>query len=147
MTMVENTIESPIIDDQLLQIGCFKCIPLHPTLFHLDVWVCNDQDNLANYFNKRYGASVEYYLNENMPNATCSLTSTIDSELKGIRTIVVNVDSWDMGIIVHELGHVLFHLSKYSGLEIGQESQEWFCYMLEYLFEQCQNDGSFLICV
>lgn len=146
MDEIKSITEPPITADPLLCTGYFKSIPLYPTAFHVDIWVCNDQNNLAKYFNKRYGASVEYYLNENTPNAACTLTATMDSELKGIQTIVVNVDSWDMGCIVHELGHVLFHISKYCHLEIGQDSQEWFCYMLEYLFERCQNDGSFLTC-
>lgn len=130
----------------VLATGFFKSIPLYPTKFHVDVWVCNNLDNLSKYFNKRYGASIEYYKEETYQNQTFTLVATEESELKGIKTIVVNIDSWDLGVIVHEMNHVIYHLSKICKLETDYNSQEWISYMLEYLFEQCQNDGSFQTC-
>ena len=85
----------------------------------------------------------EYYKEETKPNSVWSLTSTDESELKGDKTIVMCIEGWDMAIIVHELNHVIYHLAKYCHLETNYDSQEWISYMLEHLFEQCQNDGSF----
>lgn len=134
-----------ISEKEALKKGYFKTIPLYPTAFHVDIWVCSDLDNLCKYFNKRYGASIEYYQDEINENQTMTLVSTRKSELKGIRTIVVNVDSWNMSTIIHELSHVIFHLSKICGMETNYNSQEWFCYMLEYLYSNCQNDSTFKI--
>ena len=121
----------------------FKEIKLLPTKFSVDVWICDNLELIAKCYNKRYGASQEYYKEETKPNCVWSITSTDESELKGDKTIVMCVESWDMPIIVHELNHVIYHLAKYCHLETNYDSQEWISYMLEYLFEQCQNDGSF----
>ena len=146
MEEIKSTNESSITADPLLCTGYFKSIPLYPTAFHVDIWVCSSLDNLCKYFNKRYGASIEYYKEETYQNQTFTLVATENSELKGIKTIVVNVDSWDMGVIVHELNHVIYHLSKICNLETDYNSQEWISCMIEYLFERCQNDGSFSTC-
>jgi hypothetical protein len=132
-------------ENELLSKGYFKSIPLYPTEFHVDVWICDDLDNLSVYFNKRYGASAEYYKEELSRNQVFTVVATSESELKGIKTIVANMDSWDAGTIVHELNHVIFHLSNICHLEIGYNSQEWVSYMIEYLFNRCKNDGSFLV--
>lgn len=134
------------MDNHSLDTGFFKSIPLYPTDFYVDIWICNNLENLCRYFNKRYGASVEYYKEETAANQTATIVTTTDSEMKGIKTIVVNVDSWNMGVIVHELNHVIYHLSEICNLETDYNSQEWVSYMLGYLFERCQNDGSFIVC-
>ena len=126
-----------------LKIGYLKTIRLIPTLFIVDIWVCDDQDNLARYYSKRYGASPQYHIEQVSNNQVATIKSYRESELKGERRIVMNVDSWNMAYIVHEINHVVYHLAKECGIETNYESQEWISYMLEYLFEQCQNDGSF----
>jgi hypothetical protein len=112
-------------ENELLSKGYFKSIPLYPTEFHVDVWIC-DKEELSR-------------------NQVFTVVATSESELKGIKTIVANMDSWDAGTIVHELNHVIFHLSNICHLEIGYNSQEWVSYMIEYLFNRCKNDGSFLV--
>lgn len=129
-----------------LQTGLFKAIQLAPTHIYVDIWICNDQDNIAKYFNKRYGASVEYYKEEISPNQVCDLYSTKESELKGERRIVMNVTSFDMAVIIHELIHVVYRLAKICGMETNYDSQEWISYMVEYLFERCQEDSEFISC-
>ena len=52
-------------NSKLLDIGLFKTIPLYPTLFHVDIWICNNPDNLSEYFHKRYGAGKEYHRENN----------------------------------------------------------------------------------
>jgi hypothetical protein len=98
--------------------GYFKSIPLYPTAFFVDVWVCNNQDNIGKYFNKRYGASAEYYKEDISNNQVCTLVSTDNSELKGYKAIVMRVNSWDNAIIVHELMHVIFYLAKETDIEV-----------------------------
>jgi len=129
-----------------LDIGFFKEIPLYPTRFSVDIWVCNNQDNLAKYFKKRYGASVEYYKEEVAPNQVANLHSTIESELNGEVRIVMNVIDWDLNVIGHELIHIIYHLDKICNLGIDFHCQEWVSYLFEYLFERCKNDGSFKSC-
>lgn len=129
-----------------INTGLFKTVPLYPTKFKLDIWVCDNLDNLAKYFNKRYGGSVEYYNEEIDPNQVCSIESAENSQLNGQRIIVMNINSFDLPVIVHELNHVIYHLAKYCNIEINYDSQEWTSYLLEYLFEHCQYDETFLSC-
>lgn len=133
-------------NSKLLDIGFFKTIPLYPTLFHVDIWICSNLENLSECFSKRYGANKEYYQNELRPNQTTTIVATKDSELKGLKTIVVNMNDWDNNIVVHEMNHVVYTLAEICGLETGPKNQEWISYMLEYLFARCQNDGSFQKC-
>lgn len=126
-----------------LEIGYFKEVRLIPTLFSVDIWVCSDSDNLAKYFNKRYGASTEYYKENYCNNAVEDITATESSEVGGEMRIVMHINSWDIPTIIHELNHVIHHLARRTGLGTNYECQEWTSYMLEYLFEQCQNYGTF----
>ena len=118
-------------------------IPLYPTEFSVDVWVCKSKETLAECYHKRYGASVDYYREELKPNAVWSLTATKDSELKRYSIIVMNIESFNYPVIVHEINHVIFHLAKYCNVEINYESQEWVSCMLEYLFKHCTDKKSF----
>lgn len=120
----------------------FKEIPLLPTTFHVDVWICDDMKLLSEKFHKRYGASIEYYKEELIGNCVQSITSTVDAELKAITRIVMIVDDFTASIITHEINHVLHHLSDHCHIEIT--AQEWCSYMLEYLFEQCIDEKSFI---
>lgn len=124
-------------------IPLFKTIPLHPTLFSLDVWVSRDKETLAKCFHERYGASVDYYIDEYKPNSVYRLTATKDSDWNGFKVIVMNVETFDLATIVHEINHVIFHLSAYTKIEICYESQEWVSCMMEYLFRHCADKKSF----
>lgn len=122
----------------------FKEIPLLPTKFHVDVWVCNDITLLPEKFHKRYGASIEYYKDALINNSVVSLISTPDAELQSTQRIVVTIDNFDTNVIVHESNHVVYHLSKHCNLETDYNSQEWHSYMLEYIFEQCIDEKSYI---
>lgn len=123
--------------------GYFQEIKLIPTKFCVDVWVCNDMKQLSLQFNKRYGASAEYYYDETTRNQVCTLTATDKSELKGITRIVMNINSWNVAVIVHEIIHVVYHLSKQCQLDMGYDSQEWVAYYAEYLFEQMTDKKNY----
>jgi hypothetical protein len=120
-----------------IEHGLIKEIKLLPTHFTADIWVCSNLDNLAKHFNQRYGASIEYYKDEISSNQCWTLAGTPKSELKGEKRIVMNVNSFDLGTIVHEVNHVVYHLGKICQLETTYNSQEWVSYMLEYIFNQC----------
>lgn len=119
----------------------FKTIPLLPTQFSVDVWICNDKSALANHFNKRYGASVDYYIDNLTPNQCMELVTTNKAELKSTHTIVVNMTALKAPVVVHEMNHVIHYLSKITGVEINQQCQEWHSYMLEYLFIECMKNN------
>lgn len=130
--------------EKAIEHGLIKEIKLLPTHFTVDVWVCSDLDNLAKHFNQRYGASLEYYKDEISPNQVWTLRATPKSELKGEKRIVMNVNSFDLGTIVHEVNHIVYHLAKLCQLETSYNSQEWVSYMLEYVFNQCIDKESFV---
>jgi len=110
-----------------------KTIPLYPTLFSVDVWISNDKKRLCDKFNKRYGASKEYYDEYLMPNQVCVITGTVKSELSREQRIVMNLSHIEHDTVAHECSHVIFHLAKITGIETDYNSQEWFAYMIGYL--------------
>lgn len=112
----------------------YKEIKLHPSSWCLDIFICNDNELLALAFNKYFGASKEYYKEEGFGNYVASITSTKQSLNKGHRRIVMVLKSYIDYIFVHEIIHVLFHLSKNSGNEIKYKSQEWVAQMAEYIY-------------
>ena len=117
-----------------LKTGLFRCIQLFPTEFCLDIWICNDQTKLAKYFNARYGADIEYYIESYSPNECGVICSTDISQHKGRRCVFIHVDSFDLGVMVHEANHAYYKLCKIIGHELKQNSQEWHSYMIEYIF-------------
>lgn len=123
----------------------FKSIRLYPTDFHVDVWIGKDRDLLAETFHKRYGASVDYYKEELRENAVQTLSATEKSELKGDKVIVMNVQSLDLGILIHELNHVYYHLCDILHIPLHTEAQEWHSYMLEYLYNETRDIKTFKI--
>lgn len=42
----------------------------------------------------------------------------------------------NLGVSIHEIGHSIFHIFKQVEIPITDDTEELFCYMLEYLFEQ-----------
>lgn len=110
-----------------------KTIRLYPTLFEVDIWLCNNLDNLSKAFNNRYGASIEYYKEETYQNQCGTIDSKDNSELKGRKQIVINLDEFNITVLYHELIHVLYHLSKITHLETTYDAQEWIAYFNEYL--------------
>ena len=121
----------------------YKEVKLDPTHFCLDVWVCNSINLLSKYFNKQYGESVEYYKSNVDKNQVCNIVSKTKSILKGEKRIVMNIYNWNNDIIVHESSHVVFHIAEICGLSIDYNSQEWFCYMLEYINNNCNKKEGF----
>lgn len=115
-----------------------KEIPLYPTSFKVDVWIGNINE-LPKLFHKRYGASIEYYEGMISHNQCMDLISTDNSELKGSHRIIVNMSRIVPGIVLHEMNHVIYYLSKITGVELNYQSQEWHSYMLEYLFNECMK--------
>ena len=114
----------------------FKKIPLFPTKFDLDVWVCDDLEELSKSFQIKYGASSEYYKDELKPDAVQFLDSTVESESGGDRVIVMNMQKIEDSVVVHEIAHVLFKLSDVVGIEVSSKSQEWCAYFMEYVYEE-----------
>ncbi len=111
-----------------------KEIRLYPTQWMLDVWVCDDLDELAKSFAKVYGASVEHYQDMLSPNQVCWI-----GKPTGERRIVMNIEEANHAIIAHELIHVIFKLSDLSGIEVNQDSQEWVANLMHYLWEEMET--------
>lgn len=73
----------------------FQRIDLIPSKWQLDVWVGGKPKKIAKLFHLRYGASVDYYIENYYPNRCMTLTSTLKSELKGRTQIVVQLQSFN----------------------------------------------------
>jgi hypothetical protein len=121
----------------------YQNIRLAPTHWTLDVWVCNNKENLLRAFNKRYGASVEYYRDWLTMNQVCNISSIKKSEGKGENYIILNVTSLNTQVLVHEIIHVIFQMNKKTHIDICDDSQEWVAYMTDYLFEYIRNPKNY----
>jgi hypothetical protein len=112
-----------------------KVVDLRPfNEWKLDVFVGGTYDQLNEVFKARYG--VEY---DDTDNCVYSIESSMESELKGYKRIVMRLQSFDISVMVHELLHVLWHGSKWIGYEMKFESQEWQACMIEYLYTECKD--------
>ena len=128
----------------------FKEIKLLPTEFNLHAYVVGDRYShsiisnkdrrlLADVFHKRYGAESEYYYSDlDRVDSVQTLNTTVKSESKGSTTIVMVISPY-LKSLVHELIHVLWHLSHTSGLDMDYNSQEWQACMYEYLFTELKD--------
>ena len=118
----------------------FKEIKLLPTDFNLHAYVVGDKYShsrisnkdrrlLADVFHKRYGLEFEYHYNRlDQVDFVQTIGTTVKSEAKGETTIVMVVSPY-LKSLVHELIHVLWYLSKSSGLDMDYNSQEWQAWM------------------
>lgn len=130
--------------------GLLKSFRLYPTLFYVDVWVCNNNERISEMFSEMYGASKDYYydhFNENgrIRDYCTSIIATKESKLKGEQRLIVVLQSFDKSVITHEAHHVLCLLSDITGVELGIKAQEWGAYMVEYIYSQCIDIDSFSV--
>jgi len=124
------------VEDRVL----FKEFRLFPTKFWVDVWVTTNQDKVCQLFSDRYGESKEYYLKELRPEMVSEINvATLDSETR----IVVNLVSFDPGVVVHEAVHVFYHLQAITHLEIM--SQEWIAYFIQYVVDNILDEKSYKV--
>ncbi len=115
----------------------FKEIKIQPSEWHLDIVVCKNKKEINQFFKKRYGID-DYY---DKPNECASLDSGIDSLLKCEKRVAILLETLsNKGVIVHELIHALWHITKRIGYEMNYDSQEWQAILFEYLFtEVCKR--------
>ena len=129
-----------------LKKGLWQQIQLCPTDFVLDVWVCSDLNNLAEYFKKQYGAILECGTNPTDPQigGQCGfLHSASGTPCDPATQIYISVDDFDIPIMVHEISHAIDYLSDFTGLEMGMKATEWRAYMTQYLVEKCINPDNY----
>ena len=107
-------------------------VPLKPTLWQLHVFI-GDRKKASKKLKLIFGESENYYYNE----ISNPMVSRIYSERKKEQFIVMYVPSFkDLGIIVHEVAHVVWHLGDAIGHNWGYEGQELFAIMNEYIFTE-----------
>ena len=111
-----------------------KTIPLIPTEFDLDVWVCNDESKLIKRFKKRYGGTKSEYYDIVTANCMLRFDSSEDSEMKGKTVFVMILQELKDHVIVHEIVHLLWQMNERIGIEMNANSQEWQAYMSDYVF-------------
>ena len=116
----------------------FKQIQLLPTEFTLDLWICSDIDNLHNGYAKKYNKSADFFKEELTHNCTYSFICN-----DRYRHITIAVNSLDLGTIVHEAVHSVYHLSQFCKVGVGLESQEWVACMVEYIFNHAKDFKSY----
>ena len=115
-----------------------KTFRLYPTLFYIDVFVCSKIKR--KYLKKRYG------LKESIkPNECGTIYSSKKSELKGIKRFYICLESTEYdNIIIHEIVHLLWHLSKEMNIELKYESQEWQANFFEMVFNEIKNKNGWV---
>ena len=115
-----------------------KTIELLPSPWKLDVIVTSSRKKAINYQVKTYGLKKALLKEEKQHlNTVSTIISGAKTSRKGETRIVLILDSKaNKGVVVHELMHVMWHMSKRSGTEMNYESQEWQALMIEHLFNK-----------
>ena len=116
-----------------------KEIPILPSAFKLDIIICSSVETIANFANKRYGATVDYYRESISLNSCNQLNSTDASELKGHTRTVVILRRKSLDVMAHELIHALWFLASNIGYEMTYESQEWQAVLYEYMLREAMK--------
>lgn len=117
----------------------FKEFRLFPTEFWVDVWVTTNKDKVCQLFSDRYGESKEYYLKELRPEMVSDIdAASLNSETR----IVVNLVSFDPGVVVHEAIHVFYHLQELVKLEVM--AQEWIAYFVQYVVDNILDENTYI---
>jgi len=110
--------------------GLYVEVPLFPTDFILDVWLCSNHDKICANFDKFYGIIDPEAIVLNSCNV---IETSEDSYLEGEIRIVIILDSFHLPNLVHEINHALWCLSILTNLEVNKDTQEWSSYMLGYM--------------
>lgn len=122
----------------------FKEIRLFPSVWKVDVILAEDStpEDIVKFMGKRYGIPEHLCEAETIIDSVTSLTSSADSQLKGHkRILMVLQDVTDHATLVHELIHVMWHASKFIGLNMNPDSQEWQALFIEYLFTETLKEN------
>lgn len=128
----------------------YKEVKLLPTLFSLDVYIVGDRyvndsmsikdrKTLSKILQDKYGSGYEYWYEEmEDANMVFTITSTKKSEYKGQVRIVMIINP-SLKVLVHEIIHAQWHLSKATALDMNYNSQEWQAVMYEYIFTEIKD--------
>lgn len=148
---INKTLKLDIQDNKLLDlnIGIYKSIRMIPTHINLDIYYCNNGDNLARYFAKKYGESYEYWRNKNIAYndlTIAEIAPNYDGDISNKQRIVIKLEEFKYSKILHEINHVYYSICKIIGMDLNQKSQEMHSYYLGYLFDECTNINSFKSC-
>ena len=127
-----------------------KEVKLTPTQFTLDAYIVGDRYNhnritkedrviLSKMFNKRYGGGFEYWHeNTGEVNEVFTAHGKNGAEIGDTKRIVMVINPC-IKVLVHETIHVLWYLSRESGLDMDFNSQEWQACMGEYIFTEIKD--------
>lgn len=111
-----------------------KTINLFPSDFKCDVVITENFKFLDNLGLERYGLAED--VDPIRPDSCTAVITGINSQLKGKTVFVICLRTFEERIIVHEILHLLYQCSREIGWEMGADSQEWQCLMLDYIFAQ-----------
>ena len=92
----------------------FKRIPLHPTLFELDVWVCAEKEPIGLAADKMYGQDVGRFIEE--------MEHAVRPEF-----------------VAHEAVHVTWRLADFVGFKYSAKNDETQAYFVEYIVRQIMS--------
>jgi hypothetical protein len=115
----------------------FKRIPLHPTLFELDVWVCEEKEPICEAASKLYGETPEHYDAEVQHEMCCWL-----EDKEGVKRIVIFLNKIQPEFVAHEALHATWQLAKFVGFRYSHKNQETQAYYIEYIVRNILGIGA-----
>ena len=117
----------------------FKEIQLCPVDHKMDIIVSEDKNDIIKFTKKRYGWKPSK--REQVNDLVYYIRTGKKCGLKQQTRIVLVLRKLDIGVIVHELIHVLWLLDEHFNIEMTTNSQEWQACMMEYLYKQVILDN------
>ena len=87
-------------------------------------------------------AAYEYYCTK--AGSKVNVNKTGDGEawqttIDGLEIFSIYVGNGSLGVLVHEIAHTVFNMSKYLGLETTEKKNEPYCYLMQYLFDESKE--------
>ena len=102
-----------------------KKLNLHP--YPINAWFCNNE---TKFYAKRKEVTGRADLMCSL--GLCSRNDAGDA-------IVIGVFNGDLGVLVHEVTHLVTHVFEYIGADINAHTTEPFAYLIESVFNQTKN--------
>lgn len=112
----------------------FKRIPLHPTLFELDVWVCAEKEPIGLAAGKMYGQNVGRFIEEMEHEMACWM-----KDKEGTKRILMFLQAVRPEFVAHEAVHVTWRLADFVGFKYSAKNDETQAYFVEYIVRQIMS--------
>ena len=115
-----------------------KQIAIRPTNEIVIIIYSKDRKKVVDYLSKKHDINIK----ENFNYLDGSQTTITDHKTGEVYIYVILFDKAPQ-VIAHEIVHLIWDLSRESGIEINSNSEEWQAYLMGYLMAEILDFDSY----